>query len=154
MKKILKWGAIIFVGLIIIGAIASAGKSGNNTTSAPSTNGNTDSQTENAQPTSSTPKEWVTVSEVSGNSNKRTDTFRLGGGKARLTYTFDGGTAIIGSIYVMKEGESLEEKGGFPEVTVTEAGTDSTFLTKGAGNYYLDIKSANTDWTVKVEEEK
>lgn len=28
MKKILKWGAIVFVGLIVIGVIASAGKSG------------------------------------------------------------------------------------------------------------------------------
>jgi len=31
MKKILKWGALIFVGLIVLGVIASAGKSGTNT---------------------------------------------------------------------------------------------------------------------------
>lgn len=154
MKKFLKWGAIGFVALIVIGAIASAGKSPSTSTTAPSESSKSNSQAETTEPTSSAPKEWTTVTEVSGNSNKRTDTFSLTGGKARLTYTFEGGTAIIGSIYVMKEGESLDEQGGFPEVTVTEAGTDSTFLTKGAGSYYLDIKSANADWTVKVEEEK
>jgi hypothetical protein len=72
----------------------------------------------------------------------------------KLTYTFDGGQAIIGSIYVVAEGHSIEKEGGFPEVTVTKSGTDSTFLTKDAGNYYLDIKSANTNWTIKIEEEQ
>jgi len=37
MKKILKWGLLIFVGLIVLGVIASAGKSGTNT-STPNTN--------------------------------------------------------------------------------------------------------------------
>jgi len=37
MKKILKWGALIFVGLIVLGIIVSAGKSGTNT-STPNTN--------------------------------------------------------------------------------------------------------------------
>lgn len=33
MKKLLKWGAIIFVGFIVLGVIANAGKSGNTSTS-------------------------------------------------------------------------------------------------------------------------
>lgn len=49
MKKILKWGAIVFVGLIVIGVITSAGKSGNNnSTSNDSTNAN---QQQESQPT-------------------------------------------------------------------------------------------------------
>jgi hypothetical protein len=36
MKKFLKWGLLIFVGLIVLGVIASAGKSGTNST--PNTN--------------------------------------------------------------------------------------------------------------------
>ena len=109
----------------------------------------------NSQPTAtSEPKQWVTVIETSGSSDKRTDTFALQGGKTKLTYTFSGGSSIIGSIYVVQQGHSIEKEGGFPEVTATKAGTDSTFLTKDAGNYYLDIKSANTDWTIKIEEER
>jgi len=152
MKKILKWGGIAFIGLIVIGVIASMG--GDSTQTAKSSNNTTQNETANTEPTSSEPKEWTVVTELSGNSNKRSDIFNLAGGKARLTYTFEGGSAIIGSIYVVSEGDSLEEQGGFPEVTVTEAGTDSTFLTKGAGSYYLDVKAANSNWTVTVEEEK
>lgn len=99
------------------------------------------------------PKEWVTVITVSGNSNKRTDVFTLQGGKTRLTYDVKGSMVVV-SVYVLPEGYSLEEKGGFPEVTVSEPGTDTTFLTKKAGNYHLDIKSANATWSVKIEEER
>lgn len=38
MKKFLKWGAIVFIGLIVIGVIASAGKSGNTTSTQGSNN--------------------------------------------------------------------------------------------------------------------
>lgn len=107
------------------------------------------------QPTTPTaPKSWVVVAQLSGSSEKRSDTFHLGGGKTRLTYTFNGGEALAGIIYVLKEGVSLETSGGIPEVMVQQAGTDSTFLAKKAGNYYLDVKSANATWSVKIEEEK
>lgn len=101
----------------------------------------------------SAPKSWVTVIELSGNANKRSDTFSLTGGKTRLSYSVEG-SMVIAAIYVMDEGRSLESDGGFPEVTVSEAGSDSTFLTKKAGNYYLDVSSANASWAVRVEEER
>lgn len=99
-------------------------------------------------------KSWVKVIEVSGNANKRTDLFHLNGGKARLSYSVNGGSAVLMAAYVMDEGKSLDKQGGFPEVTVSEAGSDSTYLVKSAGNYYLDITSANANWTVSVEEER
>lgn len=142
--------------IILSGIIGAVGGSGT-TTKSENTNSNSTNNTNsgtNTQPTSSKPKEWTTVLEASGSSDKRTDTFTLQGGKTKLTYTFTGGEAIIGSIYVVAEGHSIEKEGGFPEVTVTKAGTDSTFLTKDAGNYYLDVKSANADWTIKIEEER
>lgn len=141
-------GLIIF--FIIIGAI------GGSKSSTTTTQTNTQSSTNAAQSTSTPekPKQWVTVTTAEGTSDKRTDTFQLHGGKTRLTYTFTGGDVIVGSIYVMKDGTSLEKDGGFPEVTVTKAGTDSTFLTKDAGSYYLDVKAANASWTVKIEEEQ
>jgi len=100
------------------------------------------------------PKEWIKVIEASGNSNKRTDLFGLQGGKARLSYVVGGDFAVLASFYVMEEGKSLEINGGFPEVMVTEPGSDSTFLVKRTGNYYLEVSSANSNWQVIIEEER
>ena len=96
----------------------------------------------------------MTVVEASGNANKNTDTFELKGGKAKITYTFNGGDVIVGAIYVLKEGTDLNKSGGIPEVTVSNSGTDSTFITKAAGKYYLSVKSANATWNLKLEEER
>lgn len=60
MKKILKWGAIIFVGLIVIGAIASAGKSGSNT---PSGSNNSANQKQEEQQVVKEP-EQVAASQI------------------------------------------------------------------------------------------
>ncbi len=97
----------------------------------------------------------MTVISSSGSSDKRTDVFTLHGGKTKLTYTFtdtSGVGAIVGAVFVLKEGDSLAKSGGIPEVTVSEPGSDSTFLAQGAGRYYLDISAANAHWTVKIQE--
>ncbi len=44
MKKFLKWGGIVFIGLIVIGVIASMGKSGSTTPTSRSNNTNTQNQ--------------------------------------------------------------------------------------------------------------
>lgn len=59
MKKILKWGAIIFIGLIVIGVIASMGKSGNST----STTGSNQSQSQ-TQPTQAPEAMKVSATEI------------------------------------------------------------------------------------------
>lgn len=48
MKKFLKWGVIVFIGLIVIGVIAGAGKSGNTTPTPGSNNAATQKQEEQA----------------------------------------------------------------------------------------------------------
>lgn len=106
-----------------------------------------------AEPVVEKPKQWTKVISLSGNANKRSDIFELTGGKTRLTYELKGNMSMA-NIYVMEEGSNLEKDGGFAEVTVTETGKDTTFLTKGAGKYYLDISSANGSWSVVIEEEK
>ena len=97
--------------------------------------------------------EWTTVIELSGNANKRSEVFELEGGDARLIYDVQGDQVLV-MIYLVEEGESLEEEGGIPEVTVSEPGSDTTFLAKSPGQYYLDITSANADWTVQIEEKR
>jgi len=138
--------------------MAAAGEDGQKKTSSPISSREEKQETQEVEEKqeSQKPKEWITVIEVSGSSDKRTDIFYLHGKKTKLIYTVKSTSPagpLVG-IYVLPEGHSLEEKGGgFPEVTVSEPGTDSTFLVKKAGNYYLDITSANATWTVKIEEE-
>jgi|GEM_PF-2469704 len=102
----------------------------------------------------SAPKQWTKVTELSGSTDKRGELFTLTGGQARLTYSVNGDTMPVCSIYVMKAGTSLESDGGFPEVSVMENKSDSTMLVKSAGQYYLDVKAASANWTVTIEEYK
>ena len=95
-------------------------------------------------------KRWVTVIEQKGKTSKNTDTFTLHGGKAKLKYSFKGKDEF-GAIYVLPEGYDFQVRGGVPDVHVYKATTDSTFLVKKAGNYYLNILGNN--WVVKIEEE-
>jgi len=100
------------------------------------------------------PKQWVTVVEMNGNSNKNSDTFALTGAKCRLIYKVSGEMSVW-VIYVVKEGHIIEQEGGSPDVMISMPSSDSadsTFLMKGAGNYYLDVNSANANWAVKIEE--
>jgi len=142
-------GILVIVGIIgIIGSAIDGGDKSSKTSSSPTT-----SQAQNKE--TPKPKSWQTVVELNGTANKRSDTFQLEGGKTKMTYNFDGGDMIVGSIYVVKEGKSLEKDGGFPEVMISKPGSDETFLTKSKGTYYLDVTGANTSgWTVKIEEEK
>lgn len=103
------------------------------------------------QPT--TPKQWVTVATLSGSTEKRGTPFNLTGAQARLTYTVNGDMPFC-AIYVMKDGTTLENDGGFPEVTVTDNKGDSTMLVKDAGTYYIDVNAVNCSWTVTIEEYK
>lgn len=97
-------------------------------------------------------KAWTEVVTLSGNGNKRSSSFTLSGAEARLRYTVEGQDMVIAAIYVVEEGTSLQESGGFPEVTATAAGSDETYLQKSAGEYYLDVTAANCSWTVTIEE--
>lgn len=106
------------------------------------------------QPKQEAPKQWTTVLELSGGASKRSDIFELKGGKARLSYNVTGDELSIVSIYVIEEGKSLEDEGGFPEVMVEKPGNDTTFLAKNPGRYYLEVDSANAEWVIKIEEER
>ncbi len=154
MKKILKWGVLIFVGLIVLGVIIGAGKSGTNTSTSSSNQAQEPTKTQ--EPTKAQEvlqKQWVAVLEVSGASSKKTDSFVLKGGKQRITYTFAGNDPLLGFVYLMREGTN-KEQGAIYDVMAQKAGTDETISRKSAGTYYLDITAVNASWTIKVEEER
>src|SRR5688572_29680796 len=106
------WTTLIV--FLVIGLVGSASDRKSNAKTTPSikTTETMNVVTEAEKQENNKPKQWATVTELSGNANKRSDTFELYGGKAKLTYTFDGGQFVAGTVYVLKEGESLEENGG------------------------------------------
>lgn len=96
-------------------------------------------------------KTWQKVATLSGENSKRGDVFTLSGAKARLKYTIEGQYPSL-NVYVVKEGESLQESGGFPEVIGADKAGE-TMLVQPAGNYYFDV-SGSGSWTVTIEELK
>jgi hypothetical protein len=103
--------------------------------------------------TQPTAKQWVNVTTLSGSADKTGGVFKLSGTQTRLVYAVDGDYPVC-AIYVMKEGTSLEKNGGSSVVMVTDNANDSTMLIKDAGNYYFDVKAANCNWTVTIQEYK
>ncbi len=160
IKKWKFWGLLVLV-FFVGSAIGSSGSSSTSTAPKSSTGtekavtqetNTTEEKAEEAKAPAT--KQQVVVAELSGNANKSSDTFTLTGGKVTLEYDFKGNTAVVGGIYLLKEGTSLSEDGGIPEVMVSEAGSDSTIIRKSAGDYYLQVNSANADYTIKVTEER
>lgn len=101
-----------------------------------------------------TSKEWRKVISLSGSSEKRSKVFKLSGAEARMRYKLDGNNYSFLAIYIVNEGESLAETGGFTEVSVDGDTEDSTRIVKPAGEYYLDVISGNGNWEVTIEEYK
>jgi type II secretory pathway pseudopilin PulG len=97
---------------------------------------------------------WQTVINVTANTDKRTEPFYLGSGQKKLLYNVTGDSSLVCLIYIVKEGESLDVQGGFPEVTVSSPGPGETVLVNEPGNYYLDVKAANCSWQVTIQELK
>lgn len=104
---------------------------------------------------------WTKVAELSGSTDQASQSFELTGKSKRLVYSFTGAQELngqsmaIGSIYLEKDGTDLMTDGGIPVKMLQKDETGETAIHKGAGKYFLDVKSANFDsWTVTVEEKK
>lgn len=164
-----KWWVWV-VGILLLGAIGNAIGGGSGTSSTtPSASSTAVAPTASAPaapatapeapaapaeaPAAATPK-WTTVAKLSGSSSKTGSPFHLGSGDARLKYTVKGHGTVIAAFYLMEKGTSLKKDGGIPEVTVSKAGSDSTVLTQGEGDYYLETIAGNCSWTLTIEEMK
>jgi hypothetical protein len=139
---------IVALILIIVAVVAlkNSGKTSETTPAAEST----------AIPaTPAAQKTWQTVITFDGNASRRSQSFTLSGGEQRMTYRVTdsaGYGSVICAFFVVPEDESLETGGGAPEVTVQQPGPGDTMLVKEPGNYYLDITSANCQWTLTIQE--
>jgi hypothetical protein len=141
---------LILIGIFLVLAIIGAAGDAEESAPTPSVTPVAAEQEVKAKPEA--PKTWQTVAELSGTNTKRGEVFALTGAQARLTYETDGQEYSFVSVYIVEAGDSLDESGGFPEVSAGE-GTGETVLVNPAGSYYLDVNGYG-GWTVKVEELK
>lgn len=151
-------GCLIILVVIIVIIIAANSGSGNKNKSSSSSNNITEGigapeVKERVEKQPAKPKEWVSVIKQQSSAEKQSDTFALQGGKQKIVYSLTGSMSIC-SVYIVKEGESLDEEGGFPEVMLTEAKSGETMARKSSGKYYLDVKPANGMCAVEVFEER
>lgn len=140
-------GILILIVIVIIGSAMSGGGSDEQPT------GNSISSPQIAEEeTPSESKEWQEVLTFSANAHKQSETFHLEGGQQKVIYKTTGGSMSICSVYVMDEGTSLDESGGFPVVIIDGSKSDETMMRKKAGDYYLDVSVANGTCTIELQE--
>ena len=106
-----------------------------------------------SQPNPTKPKEWVEVYKFSGNGMKKSPSFELTGGEAKLKYSYQGEEGIgMFAAYVVDDGEDIMKVGGIPEImTSSPKEVSESSIQKGAGKYYLNINAVGY-WTVIIEE--
>jgi hypothetical protein len=95
-------------------------------------------------------KQWVSLSELSGSTNKTGDVFELTGAPASIAYDITEG---LTAVYIMKDGTNLESDGGFPEITSMDAVKDATRLVLDPGRYYL-VVNAMSPYVVEITEQR
>jgi hypothetical protein len=141
---------IVIAVLFVLSIIGSMSSPSTNNTASPGSAVNPAPAAEAKPAEPQTPKTWHKVIELSGNASKRSDVFHLEGGKQRIVYSLDGTTYPSLSVYIMDAGKQLMKDGGFPEVSTSMPGETMSY--RGAGDVYLETLSANTSWTVVLDE--
>ncbi|AEV98031.1 hypothetical protein A4D02_14670 [Niastella koreensis] len=101
-------------------------------------------------------KKWTELVTFKGSGIKKSAPFHLSGGKAKVKYDFKASDNDMGlfSFYVVPEGEDVMKDGGIPDAMTDKSESTETYITKGEGNYYISVNSANGNWNLTVEEEK
>ena len=148
-------------GIVLVGAIGSAG-GGDDPKKAADTSTPAASSSTQAAPkeTSSSSKKatpapkptWKKVAALQGNTNKSGPDFHLNGCDARLIYDVKGGDMSLVAFYVMESGKKLLEDGGIPVASPSESGRGETVLREDEGDYYIEVMGANANWTAEVQE--
>lgn len=134
------WVLIVLAVLWVLGIFASQSPS--------KSTGETTNERVEADP------EWVEVFEMSANTTKQSESFRLQGGQQRVSYSVGTGNFVSCTIYVEQDGHDITTQGGFPVVMGAESGSsDNTILRKKSGEYYVHVIVANNGpCDIKIEE--
>lgn len=121
------------------------------------TNADAPSASSSTTTTEKAPAKWTEVYTFKGNGMKKSPTFELSGGEAKIKYSYKGNANVgmgMFAAYVVEAGKDIMKDGGIPDVMTQAVSEESeTSIQKDAGKYYLYI-NASGDWTVTVEEMK
>jgi hypothetical protein len=147
---------VLILLTILVLAVSVAACGGETTTTTSADDGSADSATTEASADDSggDGETWVEVTSMNGSTSKRSPSFTLEGGEQKLEYTMEGETMPIMAVYVEQPDWDMTEDGGFPTVWPDEAGSDSSMMNKDAGEYIVQVESANCDWTVTILEKR
>lgn len=98
---------------------------------------------------------WIEVYTFKGNGLKKSSTFELSGGEAKIKYKFKSFLGLgMFAVYVVNDGTDIMTVGGIPELmTSAEQEESESSIQKRAGRYYLNVNGAG-DWIVTIEEFK
>lgn len=144
---------VVTIVILVLGFVSGSMNSNNSEIKPVDTNVITKGEQKPAE-VAEKPKVWTDVTTITGSADKSSETIRLSGGQVKLKYTFNGGDALLGAVYLMDEGKDLSKDGGIPDVTVSKAGSDETILREDKGDYYLHVTVANADYTITLQELK
>jgi hypothetical protein len=93
------------------------------------------------------------VNKTTGNGNKQSPVFNITGTSLRLnvdsTATSQDPQFAALTAYVYPEGDTVDFAGNF---SVDGGRDDSSIINAGPGRFYLDLNTANVDYTVTVED--
>lgn len=150
------WGITIIavIALVVIGSLADSGEE-KTPISTPVTKESRPTAPPTSEPTKEpspepapAPKQWVEVKSWQGSGIKKTEPFDIASDKWRITHSNTGGGIL--QIMVEKPGSNMPAD---IAANTQNAGTDTSYIYQ-QGTFYLSINSANTNWTIKVEEER
>mgnify|MGYP000672153955 CR=1 FL=1 len=93
---------------------------------------------------------WNTIITFTGSTDKTTELFHIPSGTWRINWTYTGGELAGFSFLVYPEGETVM----YIETLMTmgPSQSDTTYIYKGPGNYYIKVSAANIEeWTLTIE---
>jgi len=94
--------------------------------------------------------EWNAIITFTGSTDKTTELFHIPGGTWRINWTYTGRELAGFSFLVYPEGEKVM----YIETLMTmgPSQSDTTYIYKGPGNYYIKVSAANIEeWTLTIE---
>lgn len=154
-RKALLWTGLIVVTLFLLSLMFGTKTPGEDNTNAQGSNSAGSVNIPANPDVKPGTQTWKQVTTLTGTANKRSAPFTVTSERTRLVYKVTDPNrtdAVLVAVYLMKQGTSLTESGGFAEVTIDGPIRDRTELSRSPGSYYLDVASANATWVVTVEE--
>ena len=93
--------------------------------------------------------EWNTIITFTGSAFKTTELFHIPSGTWRINWTYKGGELAGFSFFVYPEGETMYIE---TLMTMGSSKSDTTYIYKGPGNYYIKVLATNIkEWTITIE---